>query len=106
MNGIAVYLISKISGNFNRNQLEYALIMGDRDLFVKFRDGHISYDQYRARGAEKNGFANYIVLDDVKHKLNPRIVDPAYQKTYKLRFRPVSEDVYSSFGKIKTKKKQ
>jgi hypothetical protein len=40
----------------------------------------------RARAAEKNGYATYIVLDDVKHKLNPRIIDPAYQKTYKLRF--------------------
>lgn len=86
MNGIAVYLKQEINGNFNRRQLEYALHQGDRDLFIKFRDQKITYDQFRARAAEKNGYATYIVLDDVKHKLNPKIIDPAYEQTYKLRF--------------------
>lgn len=44
MNGIAIYLTQNITGDFNRTQLEYALIQGDRDLFVKFRDKKITYD--------------------------------------------------------------
>ena len=100
MNGIAVYLIQNVPGKFNRSQLEYALLHGDRDLFVKFRDGKITYDQLRARLAEKNGNAKYIVLDDVRHKLNPKIVDPAYEKTYKLRFgKNTYGDEYTSFVK-------
>lgn len=89
MNGVAISLMdSKQNKNFNRNQLEYAMKNGDRDLFVKFRDGVITYDQLRARGAEKNGYAKYVVLDDFIHKLNPVLVAGLedYKKTYQMRF--------------------
>ena len=74
-------------GSFTRKQLEYALLHSDKELFIKFRDGQISYDQLVARGAEKKGCAKYLVLDDIKKKLNPDILeDEEFLKDYKLRF--------------------
>ena len=79
-NDILNAIVNKIkeshgADRFNRGLLEYALKQGDRDLYVKYRDKEITYDQLRARGAKLHGLANYIVLDDIKKKLNPSIIN-------------------------------
>jgi hypothetical protein len=59
----------------------------------------ITYDQLRARCAEKNGYANYVVLDDFRSKLDPDIINnlEEYKKTYKLRFGEKKQILESSF---------
>ena len=116
MNAICIGLIEihggMVNGGtkaFSRVQLEYALSRADKDLFVKFREQEMSYDQLRARGASKDGHASYVVLDDIKHKLNPRIRDnlETYKKQYYLRFGNLhKEELTSSFkGPAKLLKK-
>lgn len=69
----------------------------------------MSYDQLRARGASKDGHASYIVFDDLKDKLNPRIRDnlEEYKKQYFLRFGNLrKEELTSTFkGPAKLLKK-
>jgi len=43
----------------------------DKDLFVKFRDKQITYDQLKARIAERRFHVSYKVLDDLKGKIEP-----------------------------------
>merc|ERR1711904_740324 len=54
----------------NKVTLEQALVQADKNLFLKFRDGELTYDQLRARSSEKNGTGKYVVLDDFRHKLH------------------------------------
>ena len=37
----------------------------DKSLFVSLRDGKVTLAQLKARVAERRGFANYKVLDDI-----------------------------------------
>lgn len=76
MNLLVIGLAETYKGkSIGRNDLEYSLRLSDKDLFIKFRDNKITYDQLRARGAALQKFATYMVLDDFKHKLNPKIMD-------------------------------
>ncbi|TNV85275.1 hypothetical protein FGO68_gene4245 [Halteria grandinella] len=60
---------------FSREELEDALSQCDKDLFLQLRDKVISYDQLRARVAERQGIATYKVFDDIKGLLNPSILE-------------------------------
>eukprot|EP00347_Sterkiella_histriomuscorum_P009078 403342601 len=44
----------------------------DKDLFMKFRDQNITYDQLKARIAERRFKVTYKCLDDLKEKLDPQ----------------------------------
>ncbi len=46
----------------------------DKDLFLSFRDKRITYDQLRARVAERQGIASYKVFDDIKEMLHPGLL--------------------------------
>lgn len=50
---------------FNRLDLEDMLSKCDKDLFVNFRDKEITFDQLKARVAERTGIATYTVYDDI-----------------------------------------
>jgi hypothetical protein len=41
---------------------------------LNFRDKVISYDQLRARVAERQGIATYKVFDDIKELLHPGLI--------------------------------
>lgn len=59
---------------FTREELEDILNDSDKDLFLNFRDKVISYDQLRARVAERQGIATYKVFDDIKELLHPGLI--------------------------------
>ena len=40
--------------------------MCDKDLFVGFRDGKITFKQLQARIFERRGASKFVVLDDMK----------------------------------------
>jgi len=42
---------------------------------VAFRDAKITFDQLKARVAERMGIAVYTVFDDIKDTLHPIILD-------------------------------
>ena len=89
MNLVVIGLVDNYDSRVvNRYDLEYAIRLSDKELFIKFRNKQITYDQLRARGANLQKFANYKVLDDFKHKLNPKIMEnlDKYKNIYKLRF--------------------
>lgn len=56
-----------------RLELDYALKMADKMLYVQFRDRVITYDQLRARGAKLNNIGDYVVLDDFREALGERL---------------------------------
>lgn len=62
------------SCNFSKQDLEDILPRTDKDLFIKFRDKQISYDQLVARVAERTSGIKYTVLDDIKDTLHPSIM--------------------------------
>lgn len=53
-------------------QLSSAVVRADKDLFVKFRDGQYTLDQLKARIAERKDGIKYVVLDDLKQRLDPK----------------------------------
>ena len=58
------------------DELKVNLKMIDKDLFVKLRDGILTFDQVRARLQQKNYNIHYKVIDDLKHDLyDPTIMD-------------------------------
>ncbi len=59
---------------FTREELEDILADSDKDLFLNFRDQVISYDQLRARIAERQGVASYKVFDDITEMLHPGLL--------------------------------
>jgi len=42
----------------------------------------------RARGAEKKGYAKYVVLDDFRNKLHPKLINgmDKYEATYRMQY--------------------
>lgn len=58
-------------------QLKVNLKMIDKDLFIKLRDGDLTFDQVRARLQHKNFNNNYRILDDFRHDLyDQKIAEP------------------------------
>jgi hypothetical protein len=43
----------------------------DKDLFIKYRDSQITFDQLKCRIAERRFKVSYKCLDDLKSKLDP-----------------------------------
>ncbi|CDW81992.1 UNKNOWN [Stylonychia lemnae] len=74
---------------FTRQDLEDTIMQSDKDLFVQFRDKFISFDQLKARIAERQGLAKYTVYDDIKDTLHPSITQnlDKYDQTMKLLFK-------------------
>lgn len=62
---------------FTRVQLDAALKETFVELFVKFRDQKLTFSQLIARTFEKKGLAKYIVLDDIRHRLDATSIAPA-----------------------------
>lgn len=67
---------------FTRNEIDYALSQTDKDLFLRFRDKKLTFDQLRARTAQKNGYATYVVLDDIRDILHPKILENKKELAY------------------------
>ena len=65
----------------------------DKDLYVQFRNQAITYEQLKARVAERCGYAKYTVLDDIKDKLHPSIMEglKEFKKTYNLLYKGKKE---------------
>lgn len=86
LNKVSLYLLKEhgcaqgkkvgpeVTSYFTRNEIDYALSQTDKDLYVKFRDKKMTFDQLRARTAHKNGYATYKVLDDIRDKLDPELL--------------------------------
>ena len=52
MNLVVIGLVDNYDGRVvSRYDLEYAIRLSDKELFIKFRNKKITYDQLRARGA-------------------------------------------------------
>ncbi len=64
----------------------------DKDLFVKFRDGLMTFDQLQARTAERRYNIIYKCLDDLKEK---GVLDPKYYENVEA-FMPIFNMLYSS----------
>lgn len=47
----------------------------DKDIFIKFRDGKLTFDQLRVRIAERKFRMEFKCLDDLKHKIEPKYYD-------------------------------
>ena len=73
---------------YSANKIEYALGLADKALFLKFRNKEITYDQLRARGAAKHGYAKYVVLDDLRNKLHPNLVNgmEKFEATFRMTY--------------------
>jgi hypothetical protein len=59
---------------FSREEIEDTLKDTDKDLFINFRDKKITYDQLKARVADRMGIASYKVFDDIKNLLHPGLL--------------------------------
>lgn len=59
--------------NINRNRLEYAIQQADKQLYCRFRDKKLTFDQFKARSAEINNLGGYHVLDDFREFLAPTL---------------------------------
>lgn len=59
---------------FSRAEIDMALSLADKDLYTKFRDKEITFDQLMARMASKHNYGNYTVLDDIKDDLNEKLL--------------------------------
>jgi len=76
-----------------RGEVQELLTNSDKDLFTGFRDNKITYDQLKARVAERMGVAKYKVLDDFVDKLHPSIMEgiEGFEKTFQLMFKGKSK---------------
>jgi hypothetical protein len=70
------------------NQLMDVVNEADKDLFIKFRDGHITFDQLRIRIAERKFQMEFKCLDDLKP-----IIEPKYYENVD-QFLPFFEMIY------------
>ena len=52
----------------------------DKQLFVKYRDREITFDQLKARTSETNGMGKYVVIDDFQKILEPIMKDHDIEK--------------------------
>ena len=77
------------NGKFTRDDLEDTLAHSDKDLFINFRHKRLTFDQLRARVAERRGIATYKVFDDIREHLHPSILEglDGYDTTMKLLFK-------------------
>ena len=69
----------------------------DKDLFIKFRDQTITYDQLKARINERRFKVTYKVLDDLKDK-----IDPSFYENLE-EFEPYFKMIYGNKGTISHK---
>lgn len=81
-NKIATYLqekygifCSSTEKKFSRGEIDRVLTEVDKELFLKFRDQKITFDQVKARNAERLGIAKYKILDDLKEDMNPEFLE-------------------------------
>jgi len=52
----------------------------DKDLFIKLKEGHYTIDQIRARISERKNGVKYVVLDDMRHLLDPSFFKKSARK--------------------------
>ena len=76
--------------------LSDTLTDADKDLFVKYRDGQLTYDQLRARIAERRYNTVYKCLDDLKEK---GTLDAKYYENVE-EFLPIFKMLYSQDASI------
>jgi hypothetical protein len=74
-----------------------AILNSDKDLFIKFRDSRLTYDQLRARTAERKCNIVYRCLDDLKQKGD---LDPKYYEDIEA-FIPYFNMLYGANGTYK-----
>ncbi|CDW77049.1 UNKNOWN [Stylonychia lemnae] len=65
-------LFEQLFAKIPLNDIMETLLDSDKDLFMKFRDQIITFDQLRARIAERKFKVSYQCLDDLKEKLDPQ----------------------------------
>jgi hypothetical protein len=59
------------------DQLKSNLKVMDADLFVKLRDGILTFDQIRSRIQSRHFNCDYKIIDDLKEDLyDPKIMEP------------------------------
>ena len=66
--------ITRIQENYDLipfTDLDYSLRLADKDLFQKFIEREITYDQFKSRIAYRNQKVDYKCLDDLKEKIDP-----------------------------------
>ena len=68
---LSTYLQPK--ADYRADHIMKALEKTDKDLFIQFRDGLITLNQFKARIAERRGLAKYKVLEDIYPNLHPSI---------------------------------
>eukprot|EP00347_Sterkiella_histriomuscorum_P020969 403335764 len=73
----------------NLLELEDILSRCQKDQFLDFRNGEITYDQLQSRIAQRQGIAEYKIFDDVKKDLHPSIVQDLdkYDKVMSLLYK-------------------
>lgn len=59
--------------DYRADEIMKALEITDKELFMKFRDGKITLNQYKARLSEKRGLSTYKVLEDIWPQIHPTI---------------------------------
>ena len=59
--------------DYRADDIMKALEKTDKDLFIQFRDGLITLNQFKARIAERRGVVKYKVLEDIYPSLEPSI---------------------------------
>lgn len=69
----------------------------DKDLFIKFRDSQLTYDQLKARIAERHFNIAYKCLDDLKEK---GAIDPKHYENVEA-FMPIFNLLYSQAATYK-----
>jgi len=69
----------------------------DKDLFVKFRDSQLTYDQLKARIAQRRYNIAYKCLDDLKEKGQ---IDPKHYENVEA-FMPIFNLLYSQAATYK-----
>ena len=56
---------------FTRTEIDKALQNTSKDLYLKFRQENLTFDQLKARNAGRRSGGGYVVLDDIRDKLHP-----------------------------------
>ena len=62
---LSQHLHTKFHRDYSYEELMAQLPFVDKSLFTNLRDGNITLAQLKARVADKRGFAQYKVLDDI-----------------------------------------
>lgn len=56
----------------NVEEISKTMKYADKDLYLQFKDGLITLDQLKSRIAERRDKINYVCLDDMKKRLDPK----------------------------------